>query len=52
MKMAGEKLTSWAVALGMKVNGIETHRFTSKGIGIVAERDLQVCEIPSYQMQM
>jgi hypothetical protein len=42
MEMDNE-FTKWAAALGVKLNGIATHRFPGRGLGIIAERKLEVC---------
>lgn len=38
-----EEFTGWAVAQGVKLNGIAAHRFPGRGFGIIAERELKVC---------
>jgi len=37
--------TEWAVARGVKLNGIAIHRFPGRGLGIVAEKKIEVCGI-------
>ncbi len=34
--------TKWAAARGVKANGIAVHRFPGKGLGIIAEKKLEV----------
>jgi hypothetical protein len=36
-----KEFTEWAVARGVKLDGIATHRFPGKGLGIIAERELK-----------
>lgn len=38
-----KEFTEWAVARGLKLNGIAIHRFPGRGLGIIAEKDLKVC---------
>jgi len=40
-----EKLTEWAVSRGTKLNGITAHRFPGKGMGIIAQRNIQAGEV-------
>jgi hypothetical protein len=42
MEMDNE-FTKYAAALGVKLNGIAIHRFPGRGLGIIAERKLEVC---------
>ena len=35
------EFTEWAVSRGVKINGIATHEFTGRGLGIVAEKDFK-----------
>ena len=37
-----ETFTQWAIDRGVEINGIKAHRFDGRGLGIVAEKDLQV----------
>jgi hypothetical protein len=37
-----EDFTKWAKARGVKINGISAHRFEGRGLGIRADRDLEV----------
>jgi len=39
-----EAFTRWAVERGVKINGIKPYRFEGKGLGIIAEKRLVVCE--------
>lgn len=39
-----DEFTKWAVKQGVKINGIKAHRFEGKGLGIIAERRLEVCQ--------
>jgi hypothetical protein len=43
-----KEFTEWAVARGVKLNGIAIHRFPGRGLGIIAEKKLEVCEINIY----
>jgi hypothetical protein len=36
------KFTEWAIEKGVKINGIKPHRFEGRGLGIIAEKDLEV----------
>jgi hypothetical protein len=36
-----KEFTDWAVAKGVKINGIVAHRFSGRGLGIMAEKDLK-----------
>jgi hypothetical protein len=38
-----KEFTEWAVVRGVKLVGIATHRFPGRGLGIIAERELNVC---------
>lgn len=40
--------TKWALAHGVTLNGIAAHRFPGKGLGIIAEKDFDVCPITSH----
>ena len=37
-----EDLTKWAVARGVKLDGIAAHKFPGKGLGVIAEENLCV----------
>lgn len=37
-----KEFTKWAAVLRVKLDGIATHRFPSRGFGIIAERELKV----------
>jgi hypothetical protein len=37
-----EKFTQWSEARGVKRNGVAAHRFAGRGMGIVAERRIEV----------
>lgn len=39
-----EEFTEWALAQGLNLNGIAIHRFPGRGVGIIAEKELNVCE--------
>jgi len=39
-----EEFTRWAVEKGVKINGIKAHRFEGRGLGIIAEKDFEVCK--------
>jgi len=43
-----KEFTQWAVARGVKLNGIATHRFPDRGLGIIAEKKLNVSETNLY----
>jgi hypothetical protein len=43
-----KEYTEWAVARGVKLNGIATHRFPGRGLGIIAEKKLKVCRTNLY----
>jgi hypothetical protein len=45
-----KKFTEWAVARGVKINGIAAQRFPDKGVGIIAEKELEVCKINIHTM--
>ena len=36
-------LTKWGASHGAMINGVSAHQFPGKGLGIVAERRLEVC---------
>jgi hypothetical protein len=36
------EFTQWALAWGVKLNGMATHRLPGKGFGIIAEKNLKV----------
>jgi hypothetical protein len=36
------KFTAWAITQGVEIKGIKPHRFPGKGVGIIAEKDLEV----------
>jgi hypothetical protein len=38
-----EEFTEWSNARGVRLNGIAAHRFRGRGLGIIAERKLNVC---------
>jgi hypothetical protein len=38
-----EEFTEWAIARGLKLNGVAAHRFPGRGLGIIAEKTLKVC---------
>jgi len=40
-----KEFTEWAVARGVKLNGIASHKFPGRGIGIIAEKELKVCTV-------
>lgn len=40
------QLTKWAVSQGAKVRGIRARQFPGKGLGIIAERRLEVGRAP------
>ena len=35
-------LTKWAVARGVKLDGIAAHKFPGKGLGVIAQENLHV----------
>jgi hypothetical protein len=37
-----EQLTKWAINRGFKLNGIRAHSFPGRGLGIVAEKNIEV----------
>ena len=37
-----EKFTEWALAQGIKINGVAAHRFPGRGLGIVAKKKHEV----------
>jgi len=37
-----EKFTEWALAQGVKINGVAAHRFPGRGLGIVAKEKRNV----------
>ena len=39
-----EDFTRWAVERGVKINGIKPYKFEGRGLGIIAEKRLGVCE--------
>lgn len=36
-----KEFAEWAVARGIKVNGIAAHRFPGRGLGIIAEKNFK-----------
>ncbi|RFU33037.1 hypothetical protein B7463_g3259, partial [Scytalidium lignicola] len=38
----GIRQATWALARGVKLNGITIHRFPGRGLGVIAEKDLNV----------
>ena len=42
------EFTEWAVARGVQLNGIATHRFPGRGLGIIAKQELKVCRTGHY----
>ena len=36
------KFTEWAVTYGVTINGVAAHRFPGRGLGIIAEKNLEV----------
>lgn len=45
-----EEFTEWALAQGLNLNGIAIHRFPGRGVGIIAERELNVCEAEYFDV--
>jgi hypothetical protein len=43
-----KEYTEWAVARGVKPNGIAAHRIPGRGLGIIAEKKLEVCRTNLY----
>ncbi len=43
-----KEFTEWAIARGVKLNGIAAHRFVGRGLGIIAEKKLAVCRTKLY----
>ena len=44
--------TEWAIARGVNLNGIAIHRFPGRGLGIVAEKELEVLMINLYVISL
>jgi hypothetical protein len=40
-------LTEWAQENGVEINGVAPAKFVGRGMGIVAARDLKVCDLLS-----
>jgi len=38
-----EEFTEWAAARGVKISGIAAHTFPGRGLGIIAQKKLNVC---------
>lgn len=39
-----EEFKKWAVERRVKINGVSAHRFEGRGLGIVADKKLEVCK--------
>lgn len=39
-----EEFTAWAVERGVEINGISAHKWDGRGVGIKADRDIEVSE--------
>jgi hypothetical protein len=39
-----EEFTKWAVDRGVKINDVSAHRFNGRGLGIIADKKLEVCK--------
>lgn len=37
-----DSLTEWALSRGYKLNGIKAHAFAGRGLGVIAERNIEV----------
>jgi hypothetical protein len=42
------EFTEWAIARGVKLNGIAIHKFPCRGLGILAEKQFKVCRTNFY----
>lgn len=44
-----QDFTKWATAQGVIINGVSPFRFPEKGLGLVANKDFEVNEVPLFE---
>ena len=42
-----EELTNWAMSSGVELSGIALHAFPGRGVGAIAQKNLEVCHLHS-----
>lgn len=45
-----DNLTEWALGRGYKLNGIKAHSFTGRGLGVIADRNIEVGDLPRRRL--